>query len=188
MKKSRDDPTSPALKLLLQDHRRIRKLLRRAARAKGPPADLAADVERACEALAAHAEIEERWLYPALRDLPSACEAAREAEVAHDLVRQLAGRLDAMGPGDERFLATVRVMRVVVEHHLEDEEERLFAHARRRSLDLSEVEAAFVARSNGDGTTIAPAVEAVVAHAVRSRDSPAELRQRARGPGRRGAH
>jgi hypothetical protein len=200
MKKARHDPTTPALKRLVHDHRRIRKLLRRAGRAKSATVDVAADVERACAALAQHEELEDRWLYPALRGMHRTAGATVEAEVAHDLVRHLAAELRSMGPADERYLATVRVMRVLVEHHIEDEEDRLFPQAKDRSLDLTALAEAYEARRDADGayaarpdadvTSVAHVVEdlAPARDAVRPPDDPAEIRQRARGPGRRGAH
>ena len=79
--------------------------------------------------LAAHTTVEERIFYPAA--YASSTEAMlREAVEEHLAIKRVIADLLVMSPDDENFDAKIKVLREQVEHHIEEEEERLFPAAR----------------------------------------------------------
>ena len=183
-------PTTRALKLLMQDHRRIRRLIARAERARRDTGALERAVALACREIADHAAIEERFFYPALR---AACPRGQaiEAQVEHAIVENLAAELAAMTPADERYLPTLRVLAAQVEQHVETEEDDLFVRAARSRADFSPLVAALVQRQRSGGLSD---VDCEVADLLRDvggghlRTRTGRDPQRVREPGGRGAH
>lgn len=82
-------------------------------------------------ALELHAEIEERIFYPAVRSIHTedAQEITLEAFEEHKIVKTLIGQIDSLPKGDERKDAKMKVLMESVEHHIEEEEDEMFAEA-----------------------------------------------------------
>jgi hypothetical protein len=181
--------TTQALKLLMQEHRRIRRLLEHAAAVDGDPLAQARAADLACRELDAHADLEERLLYPALRSLGTGDVTGR-AEHDHAVARQLVAVLDAMGPADGQYDATLRELAAWVDEHVKLEEETLLARASEAGLDLAALAVALLERQRQGAVTDVD-VDAEVAMDAGSdvrHAGEANGRQRAREPGRRGAH
>lgn len=78
-----------------------------------------------------HTTIEEEIFYPAIRDRISRLEDdLLEAYEEHHAVELLIDELDGMSPGDERFEAKATVVKELVQHHVEEEEDELFPEVR----------------------------------------------------------
>ncbi|HEX2038249.1 MAG TPA: hemerythrin domain-containing protein [Acidimicrobiales bacterium] len=121
-----------ALTLLKQDHQNVEALFQRFEKAAPDDADeLRSVADKAIEHLSVHASIEEQLLYPALRAKAADHEAAvLEALEEHHAVKMLLNELEKLAPGDERFAAKLQVIAEQVRHHVQEEEDELFATAR----------------------------------------------------------
>jgi hemerythrin superfamily protein len=120
-----------ALKLLKEDHDRIKPLLAEiketTERAEKTRSELFSRIK---EELTVHEVIEEEIFYPTLKEHPKAKEIVLEGYEEHDVVNILMGELDGMEPTDERFGPKVNVMAENIEHHIEEEEGDMFKKAR----------------------------------------------------------
>ncbi|MEW5789057.1 MAG: hemerythrin domain-containing protein [Pseudomonadota bacterium] len=137
-KRQDDDPFAD----LIAEHRLVRKLYRQYRRLldAGEAGRTAADREslarQLCAAIAAHADLEERVLYPALRAAGLDSHLMDEADVEHATARDLIARIEATAPGDDKFDARVIVLCEYVEHHVKEEEGEMFPQARQtKELD-----------------------------------------------------
>ncbi len=86
---------------------------------------------RIAAALEVHAEIEERIFYPAVRSIHTedAEEITLEAFEEHKIVKTLIGQIESLPKGDPRKDAKMKVLMESVEHHIEEEEDEMFAEA-----------------------------------------------------------
>ncbi|HEY7526853.1 MAG TPA: hemerythrin domain-containing protein [Candidatus Limnocylindria bacterium] len=129
-----------ALKLLKEDHDRIKPLLAEiketTERAEKTRGELFSRIK---EELTVHEIIEEEIFYPTLKEHPKAKEIVLEGYEEHDVVNILMGELDGMEPTDERFGPKVTVMAENIEHHIEEEEGEMFEKAR-QVFDADELE------------------------------------------------
>lgn len=76
------------------------------------------------EKLDTHARIEEKIFYPEGREADE--DMTLEAYEEHDIVRTLLKKIAKTLPSDETFMAKVTVLKEVVQHHVEEEEEEYF--------------------------------------------------------------
>jgi len=120
-----------ALKLLKEDHDRIKPLLAELKettdRAEKTRGDLYSRIK---EELTIHEIIEEEIFYPTLKEHPKAREIVLEGYEEHDVVTRLMGELDGMAATDETWGPKAKVMAENVEHHIEEEEGEMFKTAR----------------------------------------------------------
>ena len=114
-----------AIKLLEQQHREIEALFDHFARADSDRARARA-FEHVADRLAAHARIEEEIFYPEVFGDDVEGEL-REAVEEHLAVKRIIADLLEMEPTDPQFNAKMAAMKELVEHHVESEEEKLFA-------------------------------------------------------------
>jgi hemerythrin-like domain-containing protein len=134
-----------AIALLKQDHREVEDLFARFERAgDGAHKQKRKLVDQMIEALARHASIEERVLYPWAREyIEDEDDTVLEALEEHHVVKWLLWELEDLDPADERFDAKVTVMAENVRHHVKEEESELFSDLRdvatkAELLDLAE--------------------------------------------------
>jgi hemerythrin superfamily protein len=87
--------------------------------------------DRIAEALEIHAEVEERLFYPAVRSVKSedAQEITLEAFEEHKIAKTLIMQIRSLSRGDARKDAKMKVLMESVEHHIEEEEDEMFAEA-----------------------------------------------------------
>lgn len=131
-------PTSPAprdaIAVLKADHRRVSDLFDK-FEGLGDRAHKTREstVEKIIEELSVHAGIEESVFYPALRArfAASGDGDVLEALEEHHVVKLLLNELQAMSSTDERYTAKVTVLREVVDHHVDEEEDQLFKKVRK---------------------------------------------------------
>jgi Hemerythrin HHE cation binding domain len=125
--KDEDDP----IILLETDHERFRDLL--AQGEKTTPRAVKGRTEllnTLTATLNVHELIEERVLYPALEPHAEARAIVLEGYEEHHVADVLIKELHALARGDERWGAKFKVLKESIEHHLEEEEKRMFRTAR----------------------------------------------------------
>jgi hemerythrin superfamily protein len=120
-----------AFSLLEQDHRTVEKLFARFEKAQ-THAQRKSVVQALVRELSIHAVVEEQVMYPALRRRREAFEdLVLESLEEHNIVKWTLAALDKMKPTDERYEAKVTVLKEMVAHHVEEEEEEVFPKARK---------------------------------------------------------
>ena len=131
-----------ACTLLDTDHKTVKKMFKayeelthsKARDASQRKLDLAKEI---CQALTAHATIEEEIFYPALRGVMKETDLLAEAEVEHAGAKELIAQIEAMDQADEMFDAKVTVLGEYIDHHVKEERNEIFPKARAlRGLDL----------------------------------------------------
>jgi hypothetical protein len=107
-----------AVALIRQQHDLVRELFARLERTRGRREQLFHEL---AENLAVHLELEERIFYPAVRARQTE-QILRESVEEHLSVKRILADLVDTDPEDPSFTAKLRVMRRLVELHLEEEE------------------------------------------------------------------
>ena len=145
------DHLPEALALLARDHKEVTRLfkqfesLSQAAAESDERLDVAQQI---CEALTAHATLEEELFYPVLREALDADDLLDEATVEHASVKDLVAQIERMHPDDELYDAKVIVLGEYVAHHVREEEGELFPKAQKSSIDLDALGATMRARKD----------------------------------------
>jgi len=120
-----------ALKLLEQDHQKVKKLLDEldstTERGVKTREELFTQVTQELEV---HEAIEEEIFYPALKEHPKAKDIVLEAYEEHHVVDKVMGELRDLPFDDETWGAKLTVMKENVEHHIDEEEDEMFKQAR----------------------------------------------------------
>jgi len=116
-----------ALSLLKKDHTLVKDLLRKMDEEEDTD-ELQSMFEQLVDELGIHERIEEEIFYPALQKLPKAREDVLESFEEHHLVDEIVAEMD-VETDDEKWKAKFTVMKENVEHHIQDEEEKLFPKA-----------------------------------------------------------
>jgi len=120
-----------AIELLERDHRRLEDLLKkgedttpRAVKARSELLDIITSE------LNAHELIEEKVLYPALKSHPEAKDIVLEGYQEHHVADLLLKELHHLAKRDERWGPKLKVLKENIEHHIEEEEDKMFPTAR----------------------------------------------------------
>ena len=116
-----------ALALLKKDHELVKALMKKMDEEKDTD-ELQSMFEQLVDELSIHERIEEEIFYPALQKLPKAKEDVLEAFEEHHLVDEIVKQMD-VETDDDKWKAKFTVMRENVEHHIKDEEDKLFPKA-----------------------------------------------------------
>ncbi|HSP19132.1 MAG TPA: hemerythrin domain-containing protein [Myxococcaceae bacterium] len=112
-----------ATKLLKQQHRELKQLFKQYEDAE--ETEKHELFEAIADDFAAHGEIEEKILYPAVFVGPLK-EKLREAVEEHLECKRIIADLLKMEPSDEQFDAKMQVLGELIDHHVEEEESELF--------------------------------------------------------------
>lgn len=120
-----------ATDLLKQQHRNVEALFAKIE--AGEPAAL----KDLASALAAHMTIEHEFLYPEARGVDE--DAVLEAFEEHSIAEVALKRALATDPEDESFDSRVKVLKELIEHHVEEEEGELFPQIE-EDIDSKELE------------------------------------------------
>lgn len=110
-----------ATDLLKKQHRKVEKTFAALEKSNGEASEL---LESLSNDLAAHMAIEHDFLYPAAAEVDS--DLISEAFEEHAIAEIALKRLLACEPGGEIFHARVVVLKELIKHHVEEEEEELF--------------------------------------------------------------
>jgi hemerythrin superfamily protein len=120
-----------AIDLLEQQHREVEELFEEfegaGERAKKTKERLCREIS---DALAIHAEIEEKLFYPESKQEDTE-EVLREAVEEHLAMKRVLADLIEGDVEDDQFDARMKVLKEQVEHHVEEEEQELFPKVRK---------------------------------------------------------
>ncbi len=132
-----------AIELLTADHEKVRDLLAKLVdttdRAEKTRAELLAKIEKE---LSVHTTLEEEIFYPALKEAGGSehakiyFEALEEHRAAEDLVLP---DLKKTQPASAQFAGRAKVLKELVEHHAQEEEDEMFEMAA-KSMDKEQLE------------------------------------------------
>ena len=129
-----------ALKLLKDDHQKVKKLLGElestTERGVKTRQDLFTKVK---QELVVHEAIEEEIFYPALQEHPKTKEIMLEAYEEHHVVDMVMAEIEGVAFDDETWGAKFMVMKENLEHHIEEEEGEMFKLAK-QVFDRDELE------------------------------------------------
>jgi hypothetical protein len=94
-----------------------------------------------CDALKIHTTIEEEIFYPAFLAATDEKDMHHEAEVEHAGAKKLISEIESADPGDDYYDARVKVLSVMIKHHVIDDEKPggIFAEARKSDLVLDDI-------------------------------------------------
>jgi hemerythrin superfamily protein len=128
-----EDPKLNALDLIHTDHEEVSALFKTALDDSTPSAAKKAAIAKVCAALTAHAKMEEKIFYPALRKAGKSKEkdSVLEAAEEHACVKDLIAKIKRITGRDETLEAKVTVLKELVEHHVKEEESEMFDEARK---------------------------------------------------------
>ncbi|MGC4095724.1 MAG: hemerythrin domain-containing protein [Nitrospira sp.] len=138
--------TTGVIEMLKEDHEKVKGLFETFESAEGPArADIAAT---AIMELEVHADLEEKLIYPAIRETIDEDDMMNEAVEEHHLVHVLIKELKKLKPNDEVFQAKFKVLGELVKHHIEEEEAEILPKAQESDLDWETLETAVMKRKN----------------------------------------
>ena len=137
----RNDHAQPAdaIAMLKADHQRVKDLFAQyeAAEHGDTKRTLA---EHVFGELEMHAQLEEHFFYPAVHDATQdGPELANESLTAHETMQSLIQELRGIVEDAEAFDATFHELRRHVEHHVEEEEAKMFPLVEASVEDLTEM-------------------------------------------------
>ena len=123
-----------AITMLKSDHATVKRLLRELSetteRAVKARERLVSQIE---EELKTHAQLEEEIFYPAFKAVAEGTKAEEmfyEAAEEHHVVDMVLPALKAANPKSPEYGAKVKVLKELIEHHIKEEENEMFAKAR----------------------------------------------------------
>lgn len=122
---AKDDPL--AIALLKEEHHIFRELFDKAEASEGKARTAVA--RELCMRLAVHMTIEEEILYPALEPILGKDEI-NEGIVEHSSGKALVAEIEQLDGDEELFGAKVHVLGEETVHHIDEEDEDMFAEAR----------------------------------------------------------
>jgi hypothetical protein len=127
-----------AIAMLTKDHDNVKKMFKEYEKLKdsGSSEEKAALAAQICLELAIHAQVEEELFYPEVREAIDDDDLMNEAEVEHASAKDLIAQISGMDPDDEMFDATVKVLSEYVDHHVKEEENEMFAKAKKAKVDV----------------------------------------------------
>lgn len=122
--------------LLKRQHREVERLFSTALKAKDAKTRRAT-MDEIIQALEHHTEIEETIFYPAVREIGThkAEDMIGEAYEEHHVVKLVLAELPKLDPEAENFQAKMTVLKELVAHHVEEEENEMFPMAEKRLGD-----------------------------------------------------
>jgi hemerythrin superfamily protein len=129
----RKGPAMKATVLLKRQHREVEKLFSTALKTQNENVRRRA-MQNIIHALEHHTQIEEEVFYPAVREIGTkkATDMVSEAYEEHHVVKLVLAELPGVDPSAENFEARMTVLKELVGHHVEEEEEEMFPMAERR--------------------------------------------------------
>jgi hemerythrin-like domain-containing protein len=132
------------VEMLKEDHEKVKGLFEEFKKTEGrEKTEIAKTV---IEELEVHADLEERLIYPAIREEIDADDMMNEAVEEHHLVHVLIAELKKLKPSDERFDAKFNVLGELVKHHIEEEEGEILPEAEKSNIDWDDLESRVMKR------------------------------------------
>jgi hemerythrin superfamily protein len=130
------------LSILSEDHRRVQELFKQFEKMrthKNGEDKMKELVTQICVELTVHSKVEEEVFYPVAREVIKDQEITDEAYVEHAGAKELIQQLQSMKPGDEYYDAKVIVLEEYINHHIKEEEEKIFPAMKKAKVDLDEI-------------------------------------------------
>jgi len=145
--RSHATPAADAIALLTQDHASVLEKFKQYEKL-GDQAHASKQklAQQICEDLTIHMQIEEEIFYPSVRQALEEEDMIEEAEVEHDAAKDLIAQIEEMEPSESHYDAKVKVLGEEVEHHVEEEQNEMFAKVKKTDLDLKALGAELAAR------------------------------------------
>ncbi len=145
---------SGVIEMLKEDHEKVKDLFEQFESTEGSEAaEIAATTIMELEI---HAELEEKLIYPAIREEIDEDDTMNEAVEEHHLVHVLIKELKKLKPADEIFQAKFKVLGELVKHHIEEEEGEMLPKAEKSGIDWEKLETTVMKRKEAllnKGTT-----------------------------------
>ncbi|HEU4622412.1 MAG TPA: hemerythrin domain-containing protein [Burkholderiaceae bacterium] len=127
-----------AISMLIDDHRRVQQMFEEFESLGEDEGDRKQQlIRQACTALTAHAQLEEEVFYPAVHNEIEEPDLVDEAQVEHDVAKQLIARLEEEDLDDATRDATFKVLGEYMNHHIQEEESEMFKQVTAAELDTS---------------------------------------------------
>ena len=125
-----------AIKLLVEDHKAVENLFLKYEDA-GDSADMKAELAATiCKELTVHMMIEEELFYPAARDVDGMDELLDDAEREHAEAKELIAKIKTMSTGSA-LDAEVKKLKGAIEHHVEEEETKMFPKLQKQGMETT---------------------------------------------------
>jgi hypothetical protein len=144
-------PGADAVELLTSDHAEVSALFKKydkLADSNAKASDRQAQAEQICTLLTVHATIEEEIFYPAARAAGVEDALMDEADVEHAAAKDLIAQIRAMSPDEDHYDAKVKVLGEQIEHHVEEEQDKMFPKCRSAGMDMAELGKTLAARKD----------------------------------------
>lgn len=122
-----------AVELLVKDHEKMKALLGDLLKSDKSASERTELLRKVQKELSVHTQIEEEIFYPAFADEKSPASKKKmyhEAKEEHRAVEKLVlPDLNDTAPSTMEFMGRAKVLKELVEHHMEEEEEEMFKMA-----------------------------------------------------------
>ena len=132
--------SAAAIEMLKQDHRAVEGLFEQFEQADEQQKERL--VEQICSELIIHTKLEEEIFYPACREAGVESDKLDESQVEHDGAKMLINDLLEADSNTPYFEAKVSVLKEMIKHHVEEEEEPsegVFAQAQKHDIDEADL-------------------------------------------------
>lgn len=117
---------------LEKDHRKVESLFKKLLTTENEDLETREELfEQINTDLTAHAVAEERAFYPLTEDDETTHALTLEAHEEHSLVKQLLAELSEMEKDSDEWKAKAKVLSEIVDHHVEEEESKLFPKSKK---------------------------------------------------------
>ena len=134
------------IKLLEADHKEV-ELLFEGYEASSDANTKALTAEKICKCLTVHATIEEELFYPEARKVLSKEDQCLldDAEQEHAEAKQMIAKIMTLSTGDE-LDESIAELKKAIEHHVSDEEDKMFPKLQEMGMETKELGATMEAR------------------------------------------
>lgn len=127
-KKSQRIDRGSVFEILKEDHKNVKGLFEQILKERERDEETFTEINRE---LQVHMTAEERHLYPVLENEEQTRDMILESYEEHNLGKELIEKLNSDSFDDERWLAKIKVLSDVIDHHIEEEEGLMFPKAKK---------------------------------------------------------
>ena len=129
-----------AFELLSNDHRSVEKLFAQIEKTDNRGAnDREQLFQKLRQELELHTQMEEKIFYPEMKKHKGTKELVEEALEEHGEVKQMLQEIGRLSAEDDQWSEMINELKMSVQHHVQEEEQRMFPAAR-KALDQSRID------------------------------------------------